>query len=87
MYLDSYRNRDPRKNGESADGFAVKEGSGTGNVLRGARLWDNVDDGLDFWYVHILTSPIHDTYLFIGNSRHQLPSRIPSPGVMDLTGM
>ncbi|KAF1954856.1 pectin lyase-like protein [Byssothecium circinans] len=49
LWLDSYRNRDPRKNGESADGFALKEGSGEGNVLRGARLWDNVDDGLDFW--------------------------------------
>lgn len=49
LYLDSYRNRDPRKNGESADGFACKEGVGTGNVLSGARLWDNVDDGLDLW--------------------------------------
>jgi hypothetical protein len=49
LYLDSYRNRDPRKNGESADGFACKEGSGTGNIIRGARLWDNVDDGLDLW--------------------------------------
>ncbi|KAH8901261.1 pectin lyase-like protein [Thozetella sp. PMI_491] len=49
VYLDSYRNRDPRKNGESADGFACKEGSGEGNVLRNARLWDNVDDGLDLY--------------------------------------
>ncbi|KKK25564.1 hypothetical protein AOCH_000098 [Aspergillus ochraceoroseus] len=49
LYLDSYANRDPRKNGESADGFACKEGSGDGNVLRGARLWNNVDDGLDLW--------------------------------------
>lgn len=49
VYLDSYRNRDPRKNGESADGFACKEGSGEGNVLRNARLWDNVDDGLDLF--------------------------------------
>ncbi|KAL4866736.1 hypothetical protein BDV12DRAFT_198830 [Aspergillus spectabilis] len=49
LYLDSYGNRDPRKNGESADGFALKEGSGEGNVLRGARLWNNVDDGLDLW--------------------------------------
>ncbi|KAI1342579.1 pectate lyase L [Xylariaceae sp. FL0016] len=49
VYLDSYRNRDPRKNGESADGFACKEGSGEGNLLKGARLWDNVDDGLDLW--------------------------------------
>ncbi|WP_407917421.1 right-handed parallel beta-helix repeat-containing protein [Kitasatospora sp. NE20-6] len=53
--LDSYRNRDPRKNGESADGLAIKEGGGTGNLVRGARLWDNVDDGLDAWK---FTSPI-----------------------------
>ncbi|GAB2909790.1 right-handed parallel beta-helix repeat-containing protein [Streptomyces heilongjiangensis] len=54
--LDSYGNRDPRKNGESADGVAIKEGSGSGNVLRGARLWNNADDGLDFWMFD--TSPI-----------------------------
>ncbi|MEV4173108.1 right-handed parallel beta-helix repeat-containing protein [Nonomuraea sp. NPDC049709] len=47
--LDAYGNRDPRKNGESADGVAIKEGSGSGNVIRGARLWHNSDDGLDFW--------------------------------------
>jgi hypothetical protein len=47
--LDSYANRDPRKNGESADGLGIKEGSGTGNVVRGARLWNNVDDGFDAW--------------------------------------
>ncbi|HUQ58385.1 right-handed parallel beta-helix repeat-containing protein [Lentzea sp.] len=47
--LDSYGNRDPRKNGESADGLAIKEGSGNGNVVRGARLWNNVDDGFDAW--------------------------------------
>lgn len=49
LFLDSYLNRDPRKNGESADGFACKEGKGEGVVLRGARLWNNVDDGLDLW--------------------------------------
>jgi hypothetical protein len=49
LNLDSYGNRDPRKNGESADGLAIKEGSGTGNVVRGARLWNNVDDGFDNW--------------------------------------
>jgi hypothetical protein len=53
--LDSYGNRDPRKNGESADGLAIKEGSGTGNVVRGARLWNNSDDGFDAW---LFTSPI-----------------------------
>lgn len=47
--LDSYNNRDPRKNGESADGLGIKQGSGTGNVVRGARLWNNVDDGFDAW--------------------------------------
>ncbi|TDC12566.1 DUF1565 domain-containing protein [Streptomyces sp. 8K308] len=47
--LDSYGNRDPRNNGESADGLAIKEGSGTGNVVRGARLWNNSDDGFDAW--------------------------------------
>jgi len=47
--LDSYGNRDPRKNGESADGLGIKEGSGAGNVVRGARLWNNVDDGFDAW--------------------------------------
>ncbi|MGK3938250.1 hypothetical protein RKD19_001093 [Streptomyces canus] len=55
LNLDSWANRDPRKNGESADGLAVKEGSGTGNVVRGARLWNNVDDGLDLWK---FTSPV-----------------------------
>ncbi|WP_205323759.1 right-handed parallel beta-helix repeat-containing protein [Glycomyces sp. YM15] len=47
--LDAYGNRDPRKNGESADGLAVKEGSGTGNTVIGARLWNNADDGFDAW--------------------------------------
>ncbi|TLS48185.1 DUF1565 domain-containing protein [Streptomyces montanus] len=55
LNLDSYGNRDPRKNGESADGLAIKEGTGTGNVVRGARLWNNVDDGFDAWK---FTSPI-----------------------------
>jgi hypothetical protein len=49
LNLDSHDNRDPRKNGESADGLGVKEGSGAGNVVRGARLWNNVDDGFDAW--------------------------------------
>ncbi|MDQ1050366.1 right-handed parallel beta-helix repeat-containing protein [Streptomyces sp. V4I2] len=55
LNLDSYANRDPRKNGESADGLAIKEGTGTGNVVRGARLWNNVDDGFDNWK---FTSPV-----------------------------
>ena len=55
LNLDSYNNHDPRKNGESADGLGIKQGSGTGNVVRGARLWNNSDDGLYFWE---FTSPI-----------------------------
>ncbi|HZM82381.1 MAG TPA: right-handed parallel beta-helix repeat-containing protein [Candidatus Limnocylindrales bacterium] len=47
--LDSSGNHDPRNDGESADGVAIKEGSGSGNVIRSARLWNNSDDGLDFW--------------------------------------
>jgi hypothetical protein len=49
LNLDSYNNHDPRKNGESADGLGIKQGTGTGNVVRGTRLWNNSDDGLDFW--------------------------------------
>jgi len=49
LNLDSYGNRDPRKNGESSDGLAIKEGSGTGNKVIGARLWNNADDGFDAW--------------------------------------
>ena len=47
--LDSHGNRDPRKNGESADGLAIKQGTGSGNVVTGARLWNNADDGFDSW--------------------------------------
>jgi len=55
LNLDSFGNHDPRSNGESADGLAIKEGSGTGNVVRDARLWNNSDDGLDYW---MFASPI-----------------------------
>ncbi|GIF25387.1 hypothetical protein BJ973_003664 [Actinoplanes tereljensis] len=55
LNLDSYNNRDPRKNGESADGLGIKEGGGSGNVVRGARLWNNIDDGFDAW---AFTSPV-----------------------------
>ncbi|WP_285474430.1 right-handed parallel beta-helix repeat-containing protein [Actinoplanes sp. NBRC 101535] len=73
LNLDSYGNRDPRKNGESADGLGIKEGSGTGNVVRGARLWNNVDDGFDAWS---FTSPItiQDTIAYgNGYNRWSIP--------------
>ncbi|KAF6820408.1 pectate lyase [Colletotrichum plurivorum] len=47
VFLDSYFNFDPRKNGKSADGISLKEGSGDGNIIRGARIWHNSDDGID----------------------------------------
>ncbi|GAB3465568.1 hypothetical protein GCM10027436_78620 [Actinophytocola sediminis] len=74
LNLDSYGNRDPRKNGESADGLAIKEGAGSGNVVRGARLWNNSDDGLDYW---MFESPIHtEDSLAWGNgfNRWDLPT-------------
>lgn len=47
--IDSYGHYDPAGHGENADGIAVKYGSGTGNLITGARLYNNSDDGLDFW--------------------------------------
>jgi Right handed beta helix region len=72
--LDSYGNRDPRKNGESADGLGVKEGGGAGNVVRGARLWNNIDDGFDAWS---FTSPItiqHSVVYGNGYNRWSIPN-------------
>jgi RNA polymerase sigma factor (sigma-70 family) len=43
---DFFHNRDPDGNGESADGLGIEYGSGTGNVVRGCRLYENADDGL-----------------------------------------
>ena len=47
--IDSYGNYDAATHGENADGVAVKFGSGSGNLITGARLYNNSDDGLDFW--------------------------------------
>ena len=47
--LDSYGNYDPSGHGQNADGIAVKFGSGTGNRITGARLYNNSDDGIDLW--------------------------------------
>ncbi|QFQ96391.1 pectate lyase [Streptomyces phaeolivaceus] len=47
--LDSHGNYDAANHGRNADGIAVKFGSGTGNRITGARLYDNADDGLDLW--------------------------------------
>jgi hypothetical protein len=47
--LDSYGNYDAAGHGQNADGIAIKFGSGTGNRITGARLYNNSDDGLDLW--------------------------------------
>ncbi len=47
---DSYANFDFGAGGENADGFAIKfRDLGPGNVVSGARAWENSDDGFDFW--------------------------------------
>ncbi|MGV9940935.1 right-handed parallel beta-helix repeat-containing protein [Streptomyces sp. NPDC003401] len=47
--LDSHSNYDAANHGQNADGIAVKFGSGSGNRITGARLYNNSDDGLDLW--------------------------------------
>jgi hypothetical protein len=50
LNCDSYGNFDYGGLGENADGFAVKfRGLGAGNVISGARSFNNGDDGFDFW--------------------------------------
>ncbi|MEV2217353.1 right-handed parallel beta-helix repeat-containing protein [Streptomyces sp. NPDC050997] len=67
--LDSHGNYDPAGHGQNADGIAVKFGSGTGNRITGARLYDNSDDGLDLWQ---FSSPVtvERTWAF-GNGRNR----------------
>ena len=67
--LDSHGNYDPAGHGQNADGIAVKFGSGTGNRITGARLYNNSDDGLDLWQ---FSSPvtIEHSWAF-GNGRNR----------------
>ncbi|MER6369255.1 chondroitinase-B domain-containing protein [Streptomyces mirabilis] len=67
--IDSYGNYDAATHGENADGVAVKFGSGTGNLITGARLYNNSDDGIDFWS---FSSPVtvEHTWSF-GNGRNR----------------
>jgi len=52
---DSHSNYDVQCKGENADGFAIKEGTGTGNAFIGCRAWNNTDDGYDLF---AWTSPV-----------------------------
>ncbi|MEU8973556.1 chondroitinase-B domain-containing protein [Streptomyces monashensis] len=67
--LDSYGNYDAATHGQNADGVAIKFGSGTGNLVTGARLYNNADDGIDLWS---FSSPvtIEHTWSF-GNGRNR----------------
>ncbi|WP_306322497.1 MULTISPECIES: right-handed parallel beta-helix repeat-containing protein [unclassified Streptomyces] len=67
--LDSYGNYDPAGHGQNADGLAVKFGSGAGNRITGARLYNNSDDGADLWQ---FSSPvtIEHTWAF-GNGKNR----------------
>ena len=47
--LDSYGHYDRANHGENADGLAIKFGSGSNNLVTGARLSHNSDDGIDLW--------------------------------------
>ncbi|HEX6276358.1 MAG TPA: hypothetical protein VFZ53_25130 [Polyangiaceae bacterium] len=52
---DSHSNNDTLCMSENADGFAIKEGTGTGNQFIGCRAWNNADDGYD---LYAWTSPV-----------------------------
>ncbi|MEU1011552.1 right-handed parallel beta-helix repeat-containing protein [Streptomyces sp. NPDC005890] len=67
--LDSHGNYDASGHGQNADGIAVKFGSGAGNRITGARLYNNSDDGLDLWQ---FSSPvtIEHSWAF-GNGRNR----------------
>ena len=47
--IDSYGNYDAADHGENADGIAIKFGTGSGNLVTGARVYNNSDDGIDLW--------------------------------------
>lgn len=65
--LRSYGNYDRAGHGRNADGLAVTFGSGTGNRITGARLFDNSDDGLGLWQ---FSSPVTvDHSAAYGNGR------------------
>ncbi|KUO22723.1 right-handed parallel beta-helix repeat-containing protein [Streptomyces dysideae] len=67
--IDSYGHYDAATHGENADGIAVKYGSGSGNLITGARLYNNSDDGLDFWSFSSAVTVEH-TWAF-GNGKNR----------------
>lgn len=49
LNTDSYHNYDTATNGGNADGIDFKLNIGPGNVMRGSRVFDNSDDGMDLF--------------------------------------
>lgn len=72
--LDSHGNYDPAGHGQNADGVAVKFGSGTGNRITGARLFDNSDDGLDLWQFSSPVTVEHSWAFGNGENRWRDPA-------------
>ncbi|PPK98202.1 hypothetical protein CLV92_102355 [Kineococcus xinjiangensis] len=46
---DFHHNYDAATHGQNADGIDIEFGSGEGNLIKGVRLFNNADDGLDLW--------------------------------------
>jgi hypothetical protein len=63
LNCDSHSNNDVQCDGENADGFAIKEGTGDGNAFIGCRAWNNADDGYDL-YAWTRTVRIEDSWAF-----------------------
>ncbi|MGW6542690.1 right-handed parallel beta-helix repeat-containing protein [Streptomyces massasporeus] len=72
--LDSHGNHDPAGHGRNADGIAVTFGSGTGNRITGARLYDNGDDGLDLWQFSSPVTIEHSWAFGNGDNRRNDPA-------------
>ncbi|WP_405815478.1 right-handed parallel beta-helix repeat-containing protein [Streptomyces sp. NBC_01390] len=72
--LDSYLNYDPAGHGRNADGLAIKFGSGTGNRISGARLYDNADDGIDLWQFSTPVTVEHSWAFGNGRNRWKDPA-------------
>jgi hypothetical protein len=64
---DFYDNVDDLADGSTADGLSVRNGAGTGNLIRGVRVYGNADDGLD---LHEFADPVTvDRTWAYGNGR------------------
>ncbi|MGW1723937.1 right-handed parallel beta-helix repeat-containing protein [Streptomyces sp. NPDC002306] len=84
--LDSHGNYDAAGHGGNADGLAVESGSGTGNRITGARLYDNSDDGLDLGRFSSPVTIEHSWAFGNGGNRWNDPAFAGSGDGFDLGG-